>query len=337
VSNIAKPNETAAPASLSTISASQSLLSLRNMGLVLFLLAEVAFFTWHSPYFATAGNLSNLLLSVSVIGVMAAVSTLVIVGRGLDLSLGSIVAVTGVVTAVLIEEFRWPWPLGILAGIGVGGLCGVMNGWVIAGLNINPIIATIGTLSVFRGIAFVIKDGQTVLIENPVLLAIGSDRVAGVPLCVWLLLVTFVAVALYATRTTWGRTIYAIGASPKAALIAGIRVRSTRFWMYVVSGMSAGVAGIMLIGQAGTAVPSAGIGYELIVVTAVLLGGTTLAGGEGAVWKTALGVLVIGVLNNGMALLSVPSFYQIIANGALLLVAVALDQMNNKGRTAVAE
>ena len=313
------------------------MLSPRNIGLLLFLLAEVAYFSWKSPYFATSGNFSNLLLSISVIGVMAAVSTLVVVGRGLDLSLGSIVAVTGVVTAVTIEELRWPWAAGLAAGIGVGGLCGLFNGVVIAWLRINPIIATIGTLSVFRGIAFVIKDGQTVLVENSFILAIGSGRLGGVPVSVWLLLAAFVCAGWFAVRTAWGRSVYATGASPRAALIAGIRVTSLRFWMYVVSGMSAGIAGVMLIGQAGTAVPSAGTGYELIVVTAVLLGGTTLAGGEGAVWKTALGVLVIGILNNGMALLAVPSFYQIIANGVLLLLAVAVDQFHASRNVPVGE
>jgi ribose/xylose/arabinose/galactoside ABC-type transport system permease subunit len=305
--------------------------SLRDFALSAVLVALIVFFSVSSPYFFTAANLSNLLLSMSVIGTMAAVGTLVIVGRGIDLSLGSMCALAGMVTALLIEDYHWPWAVGIAGGLFAGAVCGAANGAVVAAIGINPIITTIGTLSIFRGLAFVLRDGQPILIQSEAVLYFGAGRYWGLPLSVWLLAAIFVIMNFVARSTRVGRSIYAIGASPRAALVAGLNVLWLRFWLFVASGVSAALAGILMIGQAGSATPSAATGYELWVITAILLGGTSLAGGQGSVVRTALGVLIIGVLNNGMVLLSVPTFYQIIANGMLLLMAVIIDQLQ-KGR-----
>ncbi|WP_345249176.1 ABC transporter permease [Pigmentiphaga soli] len=286
------------------------------------------FFSFRSPYFFTAENISNLLLAVSVIGTMAAVSTLLIIGRGIDLSLGSICALCGLLTSMLIEELHVPWMLGIPLGLLAGGICGAFNGIIVARFNISPIITTIGTLSVFRGLAYVAKDGQPVLVSSDQLLFFGAQKFLGLPASVWILAAVLALCHFIALRTTYGRGVFAVGASPRAALIAGLDVPLYRFSLYVASGVSAALAGIMMSGQAGTATPSAANAYELWVITAVLLGGTSLNGGSGSVARTALGVLIIGVLNNGMILVSVPTFYQIIANGTLLLAAVIIDQLH---------
>jgi ribose/xylose/arabinose/galactoside ABC-type transport system permease subunit len=301
----------------------------QDTGLVLVLLALAIGFSIYSPYFLTAANLSNVLLSVSVIGCMAAVSTLLIISRGLDLSLGSMVALCGMLTALTVEQWHWPWPLGIAVGLFVGALCGALNGVLIAGLRINSIIVTVGSLAVFRGLAYLIKDGQSLLVESSAILSLGSLRFFGLTVSVWIFAVVFAVVWFFSAHFKTGRSIYAMGASPKAAWISGLRVLQLRFGLFVASGVSAGLAGVLLIGQSGTAIPGSGMGYELMVITAVLLGGTSLHGGEGSVLRTLLGVLIIGVLNNGMVLTSVPSFYQIIANGALLLAAVVIDQIRN--------
>jgi len=209
----------------------------------------------------------------------------------------------------------------------VCALTGAFNGFMVASLRVNSIITTIGTLALFRGIAFIVTDGQTAMVQNEPILSFGFGRILGVPYSVWILVAVFAAAHFLAQRTAVGRSIFAIGASPRAALLSGLNLNRMRFWMFVASGISAALAGVLLIGQSGAAVPSGATGYELQVITAVLLGGTSLAGGEGSVLRTALGVLVIGVLNNGMVLLNVPSFYQIAANGVLLLVAVAIDQL----------
>lgn len=302
-------------------------LDLRNLGLVAFAALLAVSFSLASPHFLTFGNITNMLLTVSVIGVMAAVSTLLVVGRELDLSIGSVAALVGVVVAILVESKGWSWPAGLAAGVAVGVLTGAFNGFMVGSLKVNAIITTIGTLALFRGLAFIVTDGQTEMVQNQSLLAFGSGRILGVPYSVWILIAVFAAADFLAERTTVGRSIFAIGASPRAALLAGLNVNRMRFCMFVASGVSAALAGVLLIGQSGAAVPSGATGYELQVITAVLLGGTSLAGGEGSVLRTALGVLVIGILNNGMVLLSVPSFYQIAANGVLLLVAVGIDQL----------
>lgn len=305
--------------------------SVENVMLLLILLALIVLFSILSPFFLTLQNISNILLSVSVIGVMAAVSTLVVVGRELDLSLGSFTALLSVVVVMLVDVIGWPWPLGVAATLLIGALCGSVNGLIVSWLGINSIITTIGTLSVFRGITFMLTDGQTLAVSNEALMFFGFGRIAGVPISVWLFAFAVIATHFVASRTVIGRAIFAVGANPRAALVAGLPVKRIRFWLFVASGVSAAVAALLLVGQTGIATPNGAVGYELLVVTAILIGGTSLTGGEGSVVKTAIGVLIIGVLSNGMVLLSVPTFYQITAQGLLMLAAVILDQIRSKG------
>ncbi len=311
------------------VSESRIKFKLANFVLLFVLLGLGALFSLLSPYFLSWLNISNILLSVSVIGVMAAVSTLVIVGRNLDLSVGSMTALLGVVAGVLVEQFGWPWYAGVVATLALGGVCGAVNGAIVAWLRIDSIITTIGMLSVFRGIAYMVTDGQTLVVQSEELLFLGSGRILGIPFSVWLLAAVIALTHFIATRTIAGRAVFAIGANPNAALVAGLSVSTIRFWLMVASGVSAGLAALLLIGQSGAATPSAAIGYELLVITAILLGGTSLAGGRGSVLRTALGVMIIGVLNNGMVLMSVPTFYQISAHGLLMLAAVILDRVRS--------
>lgn len=294
--------------------------------LVLLLAGMVVGFSFASPYFLSVLNLTNMLLSVSVIGTMAAVSTVVLVSRGLDLSVGSIVGLVGVVTAACLSA-DLAWPVAVAAGLASGLVCGAINGGLVVLLGINSIIVTIGTLSIYRGIAYIATEGQTLFVSEEALLTLGSGRVAGVPWAVLLMLAVFAVCHVVASHMRVGRTCYAIGANPRASRLSGIPILRYRFLVFVASGLSAAASGVLLIGQSATAVPAAGIGYELLVITAVLLGGASLHGGEGRVSGTLVGVLIIGVLNNGMTLLGVNSYYQIVAHGALLLLAVALDQL----------
>ncbi len=296
------------------------------LGLLGCLAALVVLFSVVSPYFLTVQNLSNILLSVSIIGTMASVSTLVLVARGLDLSVGSVVGLVGI-TAALVIQSTGSAALGVAAGLLVGALCGALNAALFVHVGINSIIVTIGTLSIFRGAAFVISDSQTLNVMDEFMLGLGAGRLAGVPYSVLLMLALFGLCHFVATYTRAGRTLYAIGANPRASRLSGIRLSRYRYGVFIVNGLCAGLAGLLLIGQAATAVPSAGMGYELLVVTAVLLGGTSLNGGEGRVLGTLLGVVIIGVLQNGMTLLGINSNYQIVAHGVLLLLAVAIDRL----------
>ena len=168
-------------------------LDLRNLGLIAFVALLAGFFSLASPHFLTFGNITNMLLTVSVIGVMAAVSTLVIVGREIDLSVGSVAALVGVVVAILVESKGWSWPAGLAVGVAVGALTGAFNGFMVGSLKVNSIITTIGTLALFRGIAFIVTDGQTAMVQNQSLLAFGSGRILGVPYSVWILIAVFVS------------------------------------------------------------------------------------------------------------------------------------------------
>lgn len=304
----------------------------QNLGLIVFLAALVVVFSLASPHFLGVLNLTNVLLSVSVIGTMAAVSTLVLVGGSLDLSVASVAALSGVISATLVADLDVSPPVAILAGLGVGTACGAFNGVIVTGLRINAIITTIATLAIFRGAAFVVTDGQIVTVHDDLTLFLGAGRWLGLPVAAWLMGAIFVGAHVVAFHTAPGRALYAVGASPRASRLSGLRLGRIRFRVLVASGLAAGLAGILLAGQSGTAVPGAAPGYELLVVTAVLLGGTSLHGGEGRVSGTLLGVLIIGVLNNGMTLLSVKSFYQMIANGLLLLMAVVFDQYRRGSR-----
>ncbi len=304
----------------------RSLANLQSLSLLALLIVMIATLSFASPYFLTVGNIVNILLSVSVIGIMAAPSTLVMVSRNIDLSVGSMAALVGVLTAEAMGNWGISAGVAILLGLGVGALCGAINGFLINVCRINSIITTIATLSVFRGAAFVVTNGSTALVDNQTLIFLGSGRVFAVPVAVWLMLLIYVVVHFVATRTRIGRSLYAIGANPRASMLSGLHLARYRFGVFIVSGLSCGIAGILLNGQSGTAMPGAAVSYELLVVTAVLLGGTPLQGGEGQVGGTLLGVLIIGTLNNGMTLLSVPSFYQTVAYGILLLTAVGIDQ-----------
>jgi ribose/xylose/arabinose/galactoside ABC-type transport system permease subunit len=327
--------ETQAAAPDSPVEATRSvwsrLIGNQTLGLLGVVVLLVIIFSFASPYFLTAGNFRNILLSVAVIGTMAAVLTLVVVAGMLDLSIGSTAALTSVLSALLVASYGWnPFAA---AGIGLvaGALAGLFNGFFVTIVRVNPIIVTIGTLSVFRGLAFITTGGKDVPVNDPISEVLGFGTIQGVPIAVIIMLVVFALTGLVAHQTTFGRNLYAIGANPKAARLSGIPMARTRIIILVAMGVVSAVAGIMLKAQAGAAVPSGATGYELQTLTAVLLGGASLQGGEGRITGTLVGVFLIGVINNGMTLLSVPSFYQTVASGLLLLVAVAIDQLRRGG------
>ncbi len=303
---------------------------LSSAGLVLFLILAMAGFSVASPYFLSFDNFMNILISVAMIGTVAAGMTMVIVGGGLDLSVASTMALAGSVEAALVIQNGHPWWVGVAAGLGIGVLVGVINSAVISYLRINSIITTLATMQVVRGAAYIYTGGESVYVSNQALEWFGSGRVVGVPVPAILMMLSFVAVWLVMKYTVFGRYVYAIGGNMVASRLAGINVNRYVNAVFIISGLASGLAGIMLVGLTGLSIPSAAMAYELDVITAVLLGGASLAGGEGSVWGTLVGVLIIGVINNGMTLLSVPPYWQIAAKGTLLLVAVAIDVLRKR-------
>jgi len=278
-----------------------------------------------SPYFLSLNNFSNILVAVSTTGIIAVAMTLVIVAGGIDLSVGSVVALTGVTVAQL--SHRMPIGAAVGLGLGVGVGVGLFNGVAITRVGFNPLIATLGSLSIARGLSFVFSGGLTQSIDDESFGFLGRGFVRGVPFQVLVMAVLFVVAAWVMKATVFGRSIYAIGGNPHASRLSGLPVRSLQMWVYLLSGLAAALGGVFLASQLGAGAPVAASGIELSVIAAVILGGTSLSGGKGTIAGTLLGVLILGTLNNGLTLLNVTSYYQEVARGVVLLLAVGLDQL----------
>ncbi len=302
-------------------------IGLHNISLLLALLALVILFgALRGDVFFSTRNLLNIGMGVAILGVLAISQTAVIVSGGLDISVGSIVGLTTVSAAIAID-ITGSAGAGIALAIVVGAAAGLFNGVIITFGRVNAIIATLGTMAIFRGIAFIISDGQSISIFNDAFRFIGIGRVLGIPLPIWILVVTALVFHIFLSRTIVGRNYYAIGGNPIVARLAGLKVNSYRLGIYVISGVAAAIGGILLAARTGSGQPISGSeGLELEAITAAFLGGCAMQGGKGTVIGALLGVAIIGVLNNGMILTSVPTFYQLLAKGSLLILAVLLSE-----------
>ncbi len=301
-----------------------------ELGLAIVLIALCAFFALLSPYFLSVSNLVNLGQTVAIVGIVAIGMTMVIISGGIDLSVGSVAALAGVMTS-----FIWTTlgaPLGIAAVLGVlsGGLVGWLNGFLITRIKINPLITTLAMFSIIRGLAFVISNGQTNQINNDAFKFLGRGALAGVPVSLIIMLALYLFFGYVLRTTQFGRAIYAVGGSVEASRLAGIPINRVLLAVYIICGLLAGFAGILTASQLALSAPRAAVGLELSVIAAVVLGGTSLSGGKGTLLGTLLGVLILRILDNGLVLLNVSSFYQEIASGAVLLLAVGFDQLRTR-------
>ena len=293
--------------------------------LVVFLLVVVAYFALNSEYFLGLDNLRNILLAVSVLSVLAFPSTMLIISGNFDLSVASNAAFSGMLFAVVTSGGKENIALGILAALAGGTLIGVLNGSLVTGVRVNSLITTLGTLAIFRGLAKILSNGQTLRVTG--FNWMGKAEWFGIPVAIYIMLFVAVVLALVLRNTVYGRNIYAIGANAVAARLVGIRNNATIFATFLLTGFLGGVAGLMLTSQLTAASPIAGLGLELSVVSAVVLGGASLQGGRGTILGTILGVLILGTVNNGMTLIGLSSFWQEVARGVILILAVAFDQV----------
>jgi ribose/xylose/arabinose/galactoside ABC-type transport system permease subunit len=298
-------------------------------GLWLGLVALIVVFAIASPYFITTGNLTNILLEVSVTGILAVGQTFVVATGGIDLSVGSTVSLAGLVAAYVMQA-GGNWFLAILAAIAVGAGVGLINGVLIGVYNVQPFIVTFASLYVISGIALSQNNAQPIAITNSTFDAIGTTTIAGIPLLVIFLIVVFVIGYVFQARAPRGRHIYAVGANAEAARQQGIPVRRLKVGVYVANGMLAGLGAALLAAWTATGEPTAGTGYELTAIAAVVIGGTSLFGGDGGLQKTVVGVLIIGVIANGLNLVGVQSNVQQIVTGVIIVAAVLLDRWRRK-------
>ncbi|MEA2672251.1 MAG: ribose transport system permease protein [Chloroflexota bacterium] len=303
----------------------------RESGGLVVLLVAVGALTLASNEFLTGGNLSNLARQVAIFGIIAVGQLLVILTAGIDLSVGSVLGLSGAVTAQLLVAGVTA-PVAILAGLAIGGALGLANGLLVTRFRLPPFIATLGMLGIARGVVLVITDAKTVqgngLPEG--FQSIANGTVLGIPNLLIIAGGVTVAVWFLLTRTVFGRYIYAVGSNPESARLAGVPVAMVTVAVYAISGLLAGLGGVLLTSRLGAGIPTAGTGFELNAIAACVIGGASLFGAKGSALGAAAGALIMGVLNNGGNLLAINAFYLQIAIGVLILVAVGFDQMNTR-------
>jgi ribose transport system permease protein len=304
-------------------------LSLGQYGIVWGLLAMSVALTILSPYFLSQRNLLNVARQSSVNAVIAAGMTIIIVSGGIDLSVGSVLAFASCVMAPYLKGGS-PLVVVLMIGLGAGAAAGLMNGVLITRGNLPPFIATLGMMSIARGAALVLLFGQPVAGFRPEFRWIGEGYIGPIPFPVVIAVGVYVALHLMMTQSRFGRYTYAIGGNEEAARLSGVNIALQKNAIYALSGLCAGLAGIMLTARLGSAEPISGVGYELDAIAAAVIGGTSLSGGRGNLIGTVIGALIMGVLRNGLNLLNVNPFWQQILIGAVILGAVLADEARKR-------
>jgi len=277
-------------------------------------------------------NMKGLALSVSMMGMVACTMLFCLASGNFDLSVGSVVAFSGVLTAVVINATASVW-IGVLAGVAAGGLVGLVNGVVIAKYRINALITTLATMQIVRGLGYITSGGRAVGVREESFFSLGNSEWLGVPTPVGITIACFIFFGLLLNRTTFGRTTLAVGGNAEAAHLAGIAVDRLKIAIFSAQGLMAGFAGVVLAARMTSGQPMTAVGFELEVISACVLGGVSLTGGVGSMAAVIAGVLIMGTVQNAMNLLSVPPFYQYVARGIILLGAVLFDRLKH-GRSS---
>lgn len=281
------------------------------------------------PNFFTARNMQGLLLSVSLIGCIAATMMFVLALGDVDLSVASIVAFAGVVAAIVTSASS-SVVAGVIAGIAAGAAVGLFNGAVVAGLKINSLIATLATMEIVRGLAYIASSGDAVIITEPAFFEIGASSLLGLSTPIWINLGVFAVFGWLLNYGVFGRNVLAIGGNKEAARLAGLPVTRIRIVVFMLQGAVAGLAGVLLASRMSLGDPKTSIGLELGVISACVLGGVSLTGGIATISGVIVGVLIMGCVQNAMSLLNVPTFYQYVVRGTILLLAVLFDRWRRR-------
>lgn len=280
-------------------------------------------------YFFSWDNVVGLALSVSQIGMVSCTMMFCLASRDFDLSVGSTVAFAGVFCAI-VSNATGSVTIGIAAAIVAGALVGFVNGVVIAKLKINALITTLATMEIVRGLAFIASHGQAVGVSSEAFFTLGSSQFLGLPVPVWVTLACFVVFGVLLNKTIYGRNTLAIGGNPDAARLAGVAVDRVRIAIFLIQGLVAALAGVILASRMTSGQPNAGEGFELNVISACVLGGVSLMGGRATISGVLVGVLIMGTVQNAMSLMNIDAFYQYLVRGAILLIAVLVDQLKNR-------
>ena len=279
--------------------------------------------------FLNWSNISQVIRALSFVATMAVGQSVVIISAGIDLSVGSVLGLSGVVTAVLLN-MGMPIFVSVVAGMLTGLACGLVNGLLITQIKLPPFIVTLGMMSIARGLAFAITGGETLRGLPHEFLWLGQGEMLGIPVAVILMLLFAVVVGMLLKNTSWGRYVYAIGGNEEAAVYSGVRVGKVKIIIYSLCGLAAGIAGVVFTSRFGVGQSTAGAGYELDVIAAAVIGGVSLSGGRGSILGALVGSVLMGVLRNGLVLLNVSAYWQQVAIGLVILVAVVLDRKTKR-------
>jgi L-arabinose transport system permease protein len=281
-------------------------------------------------HFFSIENMLGLALSISQIGMVACTMMFCLASRDFDLSVGSTIAFAGVLCAMVLNATNNTF-IAIIAAVAAGSVIGFVNGAVIAYLRINALITTLATMEIVRGLGFIVSHGQAVGVSSDTFIALGGLTMLGISLPIWVTLACFIVFGVLLNQTVYGRNTLAIGGNPEASRLAGINVERTRVWIFLVQGAVTALAGVILASRITSGQPNAAEGFELNVISACVLGGVSLLGGRATISGVVIGVLIMGTVENVMNLLNIDAFYQYLVRGAILLAAVLLDQMKNRG------
>ncbi|ANB56017.1 branched-chain amino acid transport system / permease component family protein [Anoxybacillus sp. B7M1] len=303
---------------------------LDKIGIIVIVLLLCVFFALMNEQFLDEANIMNVFRQTSINAILAAGMTFVILTGGIDLSVGAIIALTGVVSAYLVANTSVPAPLAVLSGIMVGGVAGYINGILTSVTKLPPIMVTLGSMTYLRGIAYVITGGYPLVVANSFFKQIGIGYVGPIPIPVIIMIVVYILSHIVLKYTVFGRNVYMIGGNEEAARLTGIKVVSRVTWVYTISGICAGIAGVILAARMYSGQPNAGTGYELDAIAAVVLGGTSLVGGVGLVVGSLFGALFMSILSNGLTLMNVEYYWQLIIKGIVIILAIYVDHVRRK-------
>lgn len=304
-----------------------------NMGILIALIALCGLLSvmpLTRQYFLTVKNMFNVLRQISTNMLIACGMTMVIILGGIDLSVGSVVALSGVLAAGCVSRYSLPLGVALLVGLLIGVAVGAFNGYVISRTTIPPFIVTLATMNIARGLAGVYTGGSPVRVVTDEWQFLGAGYLAGIPVPVIIMFVVFIISLLILNKTKFGRHVYAVGGNQTAARFSGINVRKVTFLVYLYTGVMASLSGIILASRMYSGQPTAGEGAEMDAIAAVVVGGTSMSGGSGKLGGTLIGALIIGILNNGLNLMNVNSFWQTVVKGIVILLAVMLDYLRHR-------
>jgi ribose transport system permease protein len=308
----------------------RKILGTENFGLYLVFIVIIIFFSFTAPYFFTLGNFMDILRQSTFVLVAALGMTMVIITAGIDLSIGSVIGLSAGVTSFLLLKGA-ATPVAVVTGLSSGILCGFINGTIITRLGVSDLITTLSTLSIYRGILFMMTRGVPFqAFARPGFSWLGRGNVGRLPVPILIAAVLFLILNYVLTKTILGRHILSVGSNSQAAILSGINVKRNKVYVYIISGFCAAASGIMLASRLSSVPPDLGQGYEMSVIAAVVIGGTSLFGGYGSMTGTVIGSLMVAIIGNGLILLNVNPFYQYVINGVIIILAVSFNNARRK-------